>query len=280
MKAGDDVLMVPRDIGAAYHAILAAVKSGEIPELRIDESVRRILEMKAALGLNKSRYVDVDRVRSLFSETAANEFAQQVSDAATTLVRNRGKMVPLAPSKSGTAALGRAAASKLVVIIIADSRRSRLGPLFESELKVRRPDAQIFHYYNDHIDSDAAPWRVMPAINTADQVVVAVFEAHSLGRQVISRGRVVTAVGLSGGGEEFIDNVLNAGPKKTMVIALGSPYLIGDHPQIQNYICTYSLTPTAEISAVRALFGEIHNHAKLPVSLPGEAPRGFSLPWP
>lgn len=65
-----------------------------------------------------------------------------------------------------------------------------------------------------------------------------------------------------------------------MVIALGSPYLIGDHPQIQNYICTYSLTPTAEISAVRALFGEIRNKAKRPLALPGVAARGFSLPWP
>jgi hypothetical protein len=33
-----------------------------------------------------------------------------------------------------------------------------------------------------------------------------------------------------------------------------------------------------KFSAVRALFGEIQNHAKLPVTLPGIAARGFSLP--
>jgi len=32
--------------------------------------------------------------------------------------------------------------------------------------------------------------------------------------------------------------------------------------------------------AAKALFGEIQNHAKLPVTLPGIAPRGFFLPWP
>jgi beta-N-acetylhexosaminidase len=64
------------------------------------------------------------------------------------------------------------------------------------------------------------------------------------------------------------------------VIALGSPYFIQSYPQTENYICTYSLTPTAEVSAVKALFGDIQNHAKLPVTLPGVADRGFSLPWP
>jgi len=45
-------------------------------------------------------------------------------------------------------------------------------------------------------------------------------------------------------------------------------------------MCTYAMATTSEISAVKALFGEIQNHAKLPVTLPGIAARGFSLPWP
>jgi beta-N-acetylhexosaminidase len=40
------------------------------------------------------------------------------------------------------------------------------------------------------------------------------------------------------------------------------------------------MASTSEISAVKALFGEVQNHAKLPITLPGIAPRGFSLPWP
>jgi beta-N-acetylhexosaminidase len=69
-------------------------------------------------------------------------------------------------------------------------------------------------------------------------------------------------------------------PEKTVVVALGSPYLIENYPKIENYICTFSLVSTAEIAAVKALFGEIQSHAKLPVTLPGVASRGFALPWP
>lgn len=274
IKAGDDVLMLPRNVDAAYDAILAAVKSGEIPESRIDESVRRILEMKAELGLDKSRFVDVSRIPAVFAGTAAGNFAQQVSDAAVTLVRNNGRVLPLSAGNRTTSHK-----RKFVVVISADSRRSRLGPTLEKEIIARRPDAVIFHEYNDQIGSDA-PSDVMSAIATADDVVLATFETHAAGRQLMSFGMARNVVGLSGGSAELFDEIINAAPKKTVVIALGSPYLIEDHLQIQNYICTYSLTPTAEITAVKALFGEIQNHAKLPVTLPGVAERGYSLSWP
>ncbi len=45
-KAGCDVLLMPVDIQAAYDAILNAVRSGEISEERLDESVYKILLYK------------------------------------------------------------------------------------------------------------------------------------------------------------------------------------------------------------------------------------------
>lgn len=46
IKAGADILLIPLDIDEAYHGIYEAVKTGEIPEERIDESVIRILRVK------------------------------------------------------------------------------------------------------------------------------------------------------------------------------------------------------------------------------------------
>lgn len=46
VKAGADVLLCVKDFRAAVNAIEDAVESGEIPESRIDESVRRILKLK------------------------------------------------------------------------------------------------------------------------------------------------------------------------------------------------------------------------------------------
>lgn len=47
IKAGSDILLMPHDFRAAYNAVLSAVKDGTISESRIDQSVRRILTLKA-----------------------------------------------------------------------------------------------------------------------------------------------------------------------------------------------------------------------------------------
>lgn len=46
VKAGVDILLCPRDLDAAAEGLISAVRSGEISEARIDESVRRILKLK------------------------------------------------------------------------------------------------------------------------------------------------------------------------------------------------------------------------------------------
>ena len=47
MKAGNDILLLPSDLDAAYRGVLKAVRSGEITEARIDQSVLKILRAKA-----------------------------------------------------------------------------------------------------------------------------------------------------------------------------------------------------------------------------------------
>ena len=47
IEAGNDILLMPDDYISAFNAILNAVKSGRISEQRIDESVLRILDLKA-----------------------------------------------------------------------------------------------------------------------------------------------------------------------------------------------------------------------------------------
>lgn len=49
VEAGVDLLMMPKDFQLAYTAIIGAVNRGEISEERIDESVRRILDVKLNL---------------------------------------------------------------------------------------------------------------------------------------------------------------------------------------------------------------------------------------
>ncbi|WP_239514100.1 beta-N-acetylhexosaminidase [Streptosporangium sp. 'caverna'] len=51
IQAGVDLLLMPPDYPEAYQAVLAAVKSGKISDERLDQSVRRLLKLKADRGL-------------------------------------------------------------------------------------------------------------------------------------------------------------------------------------------------------------------------------------
>jgi beta-N-acetylhexosaminidase len=51
VEAGADILLMPADPEAAFHSVQNAVKSGQITEERIDDSVVRILALKKKYGL-------------------------------------------------------------------------------------------------------------------------------------------------------------------------------------------------------------------------------------
>jgi len=56
---------------------------------------------------------------------------------------------------------------------------------------------------------------------------------------------------------------LETAAAKTVVVALGNPYVLRDFSNAQNYVCTYSGASTSELSAVKYLFGELGAERKI-----------------
>ena len=282
VMAGNDVIMVPTDLDGAFQAIIEAIRSGEIPESRIDESVRKILEMKASVGLYESRFVDLNQAVGVTNDPNDISFAQHVTDDAVTLVRDNGRMLPLECAECSAARTSTPmipqTKHKLVVLLLSEAFEAGSGHEFEKAVKARHPDAQVF-YFDGRFSAGLAP-EVLAAVSDAEKIVIGAYVILRAARDVNVNGTHMTFFGLAGPSGRLFREIITKYPDKTAVIALGSPYLIESFPQIQTYICTYAMATTSEVSAVKALFGEIQNHAKLPVTLPGVAPRGFSLPWP
>ncbi len=281
LKAGNDMVLLPSDLDGAYRGILEAVKNGTIPQSQIDASVKKVLEFKAWVGLNKGRLVDMERVSHIVSKQESLDFAQQVADDAVTLVRNNGQALPLSKN-SGTVRpktpyeTPEQTADQLVAIIINDDVRSESGRAFERALRAHRYDVHVFRV--DERQAAALTPEVLQAVGTAEKVVVAAYVVPTAAKQVQVNGKLTNTVGLQGGSGAMLQQVLERAGAKTVVIAMGNPYVAQSFPEVQNYICTYSNAPTSEIAAVKALFGELQPKGKLPVTLPGIAMRGFSLP--
>ena len=118
--AGVDALLMPPVPDAAYEALQAAVKSGRISRARLDASVRRILQAKARLELNKSKLVDLNGINGKFGRAPWQKDAQDISDRGVTLVARHGE--PAALERRETCA--RAAACNLCRSGTVSGRRS------------------------------------------------------------------------------------------------------------------------------------------------------------
>jgi beta-N-acetylhexosaminidase len=268
-NAGNDVLTMPSDLDASYRAMLAAVETGEIPQERLDASVLKILRAKALLGLEKNRVVDVSAISRLVGSPENIAIGQQISDASVTLVRDNGRLLPLTQRSAGKSLLVQyppvKARRPLLLTILCDNVRSEDGRVLEFEIRKRAPDARVI--YVDPRIAAARSIAVLKAVDRAQQVVVAVYVVPSAARtRTVARGQKNSA-SLPDSTAKLFGGILARASGKTAVLAMGTPYLTEDFPGIQNYICTFSNANVSEVSAARALFGEIPARGRLPVNI-------------
>jgi len=274
-KAGNDLLLIPADLGASYDAMLKAVKSGEISKKRLDHSVLKILEAKASLGLDKSRTVDVDKISTIVGRAENIAFGQQVADSAVTLVRDNGSVLPLKSKGTTQAALPYMSREEthndVVAIVFSDDVRMDSGRVFGREFRARIPDARVI--YVDPRVAQGMSFDVLKAVDEAHTVVAAVYV-------IPTAGKVGNSVAMSDATGTLLQQVLDHAASKTAVVAMGNPYLASDFPKIENYLCTFSNASVSELAAVKALFGEIPVRGHLPVTIPDIAQRGAGIERP
>ena len=248
LEAGADTLLMPADADQAIRAVIAAVENRRLSRQRIQASVIKILAAKERVGLDRKRVVDLEGIGDVIDSPEANEKAQEIADRAVTLVRNNGNLIPLA------------APERTCYVVLAEGRTSSEGLLFGQEVR-RRLDRG-------------------PATVTLDPSMQRPEIDESLGRLPGCESYAVAAfssvganrgsIGLAGELPHAVEAMAGTG-KPVALVALGSPYLLRNFPNVTAYLATYSTVGPSEIAAVRALFGEIPIHGHLPVSIPGIA---------
>ena len=85
-------------VGGAFRHLPEYVRSGELDESLIDESVRRILTIKFEYGLFEHPYVDVDAVRAAMTSAWKADLSREIAGKSITLLKNNGVL----PLKKGT----------------------------------------------------------------------------------------------------------------------------------------------------------------------------------
>ena len=266
VKAGQDFLELPSDLDGTYKGLLQAVRSGEISRDQLDASVRRLLIVKAKVGLNVrgGQVVDIDRVQYSFGKSSSYALAQEVAEHAVTLVRDDNHMLPLRRTNAGPT---------LVVLFVSDPHGDD-GRMLERQIRARIPDATVVY-----VDRRSAPIEadaIAGLLPKAVRVIAAIYSVPQPGQAGVAQTSLDTSTMKATSGD-ILQEILDRAGEKTIVLAMGNPYPIVTYPKIQSYLCAFSSVATSEKATARALFGEIPIHGKLPVTLPDVAKRGDGI---
>jgi beta-N-acetylhexosaminidase len=149
--------------------------------------------------------------------------------------------------------------------------RTESGRVLGREIRARIPDAHVI--YVDPRVAGGMTDEVLKAVDEAQTVIAAVYV-------IPNAGKIDNSVAMADASGMLLQQLLDHAAEKTAVVAMGNPYLAADFPKIENYMCTFSNATVSELSAVKALFGEIAIHGHLPVSIPNVAQRGAGLERP
>ena len=243
LQAGADVLLqpFPQDLPAIIDTVVAAVQSGAIPEARINDAVKRQLGMKARLGLQRSRTVDLQRVQDVLAKPEHQQRAQEAADRSITVARDSQKLLPVK--------------GRVLSIVYADDFDPVTGRTFQNTLRSALPDVRTLT-----IDANAGVDDIRRLAELADSSDIVLFSPYI--RVQAAKADLAIPAGIA--------DAINAlaARKPVVVTAFGNPYVLTQFPNISTYMLAWGQWDVSQRAAARALTGQIPITGRLPIGIP------------
>jgi len=260
LEAGADIILAPADIWVTLDAVEEAVRSGRMSRERLDASVRRVLEMKARVGLHRSRKVNLERIADVVGSGEHLAMADSAAARSITLPRDRDELIPVDPQRL----------RRVVHVVYARSADLTAGRTLTSALGNYFPSVATHRFTPE--SSQGAYADLEWAAGAADLVVVSAFVPPRAG---------AGEVALPGPLSQFIQESTDRRP--TVVLSMGNPYLLSAIPEVGTYLLAWGPHEVSQLAAARALVGSAGISGTLPISLPpfhevGDGLRRDALP--
>ena len=105
LKAGNDMVLSPRNLKEEIPAVLAAVEKGELSREEIENKCRKVLTYKYVLGLKKKSYVQLSGLEQRINSPQTRDLVRRLNLAAITVLSNKNHILPLHTDKEQKIAL-------------------------------------------------------------------------------------------------------------------------------------------------------------------------------
>ncbi|MEV5727446.1 glycoside hydrolase family 3 protein [Streptomyces pharetrae] len=239
LKAGVDQLLNAPKLDLAWNAVLKAVQGGELTEERLEESILRVLRLKAKLGLLDDPWTDEDAVDDKVGTAAHLATADRIAERTTTLLVNEGGLLPLAPDDTPR------------LLVVGADPASPSGTTGPPTGVLARALTEL-GFTATALSTGTAPSatvieRAVAAAAEADAVVVATYNVTATSTQ-----------------RTLVERLLATG-RPVVAVAVRNPYDAARLPGVRAYLATYSWTDVEVRAAARVIAGEAEPRGKLPV---------------
>ena len=258
VAAGVDVLIQPLNVSQTIDAVVAGAREGRYSEARLDESVRRILEAKRVMRLDRKKLVNLDSLRFVVGDSSHVRMARLIAERSITLVKDSIGQVPLAVAGN----------PRILSVTVARRTDLSAGLTFNATLREGIPALRAEFLAAEDPAADYA--RLERLADSVEVVIVSSYVGQNWDAVSASAPQAFAA---------FVQR-LTAKGKRPIVVSFGNPYLLQQIPGVPSYVVAWGGFPPSQLAAARALLGTQPITGKLPISIPlenGIVPRGSGM---
>jgi beta-N-acetylhexosaminidase len=235
--AGNDVLLLPQDMDAAFARMKKAWDSGEIADSELETRVKRILRAKYRVGLDSDPVVDVAAIRPLLNSARPTALANSLYEKAVTLVNKEGNTLPLCQPE------------KVVSIAVGVGRKNAFQDML-GKFGITR-FLQV-----GYIQGPEGIKRIDKMLGEGD---IPVISLHNMEKSASKN------FGVSQDVIDLIQHLKMLG-KSPVVVVFGTPYSLRFFETAPNLVMAYEDTPGMQQAAAQAICGALSFEGRLPVS--------------
>lgn len=255
IEAGADLVIVgegTQTAPIALEAILRAVKKGRLSIERINESVERILRVKAKYITTP--IANLPKAKKILGTKESRKQVQVIADKSITLLKNDEKIIPLKLQKDDKVLIVRPSLTRLVMSDNTNYYDESF--LFKQFCKRHKNTKEAIMGL---APCEAEVISLLDRIFISDVVIVCTMSACIYTKQAAIIEETINL---------FAKEANNVKKKKRLItVALRSPWDLTKFPTVKTHLVTYGVAEVSLEALVKVIFGEISATGKIPISI-------------
>ncbi len=238
LVAGNDILLLPEDMEAAYREIRNYIEAGKLSWEELAPRVKKVLRAKYELGLQQFEPLRTDSLRERLNTDDALVLKRKLLANALTLVRNPNDLLPFRQLEG----------IKMASLSI---NASKVTP-FQDRLQEykKMPALQC-----GQAPSEREQARIIAELSKADIAIVGLHDMSS---------RASNDFGISGAARRMLQQLQQK--TKVVLVVFGNPYSLKFFDEQEWVLEAYEDSPMMQHLAAEALFGARAIKGRLPIT--------------